>query len=88
MLLALLVLTQEDRGRTDPNNHFIFPPPARKPVEEDPSVYELNYVFTVGMAPLDQFEWVTNMSMMYIQIDQKPDKGKDGHTYQLTGMSN
>ena len=59
LLWSHLATAQDDRA-TDPDNHFIYPPPAGPKFAKDPTVYRSNPAYILGDS--HPFEWVTNVS--------------------------
>jgi hypothetical protein len=70
LLLSGLAIAQDNRT-PDPDNHFIYPPLPGPQFSNDPTVFENNLNFTVGVLQSAPFKWVTNMTSMSVTLNQE-----------------
>lgn len=85
LLLAGLAIAQDNRP-PDPNNRFIYPPLPGPQFSNDPTVFETNLNFTVGVLQSAPFKWVTNMTSMSVTLNQEGNP-ESVQTHELSRMS-
>jgi hypothetical protein len=85
LLLAGLVVAQDNRP-PDPKNRFIYPPLPGPQFSNDPTVFEINLNFTVGVSQSAPFKWVTNMNSMRVTLNQEGNP-ENVQSYELSRMS-